>query len=266
MRGGGHPGHGGVRDQAALARAVLARALDAGTPAAWVTADEVYGADPGLRADLERRQMGYVLAVAASHRVATAAGTCPAGQLVARLPRQAWQRCSAGAGVKGHRYYDWAWAGIDPGRPGHRHLLIRRNRRTRELAFYRCYSPRPVPLAILVTVAGIRWTTEENFQAGKGLTGLDEHQVRRWTSWYRWTTLAMLALAFLSVTAAAEHASSPPPADQIPLTRNEIAALFSTLIIDPAKDTRHRLRWSTWRRRHQHRAKTCHYQRQARQL
>ena len=74
--------------------------------------------------------------------------------------------------------------------------------RTRELAFYRCYSPRPVPLAILVKVAGIRWTTEENFQAGKGLAGLDEHQVRRWDSWYRWTTLAMLALAFLSITAA----------------------------------------------------------------
>ena len=188
---------------------MLARALDAGTPAAWVTADEVYGADPGLRADLERRQMGYVLAVAASHRVATAAGTCPAGQLAARLPRQAWQRCSAGAGVKGHRYYDWAWAGIDPGRPGHRHLLIRRNRRTRELAFYRCYGPRPVPLAILVKVAGIRWTTEENFQAGKGLAGLDDHQVRRWDSWYRWTTLAMLALAFLFVTAAADARQLP---------------------------------------------------------
>jgi hypothetical protein len=61
------------------------------------------------------------------------------------------------------------------------------------------------------------------------------------------------------------QASSPPAADQIPLTRNEIAALFSTLIIEPARETRHRLRWSTWRRRHQHRAKTCHYQRQARQ-
>jgi hypothetical protein len=117
----------------------------------------------------------------------------------------------------------------------------------------------------LAKVAGTRWTTEENFQAGKGLTGLDEHQVRRWASWYRWTTLAMLALAFLSIAAATEHASSPPPADQIPLTRNEIAALFSTLIIDPVKDPRHRLRWSTWRRRRQHRAKTCHYQRQARQ-
>ena len=85
------------------------------------------------------------------------------------------------------------------------------------------------------------------------------------TSWYRWTTLAMLALAFLAITAATEYASSPPADDQIPLTRNEIAALFSTLIIDPVTDTRHRLRWSTWRRRHQRRAKTCHYQRQARQ-
>ena len=79
----------------------------------------------------------------------------------------------------------------------------------------------------------MRWTTEENFQASKGLTGLDEHQVRRWDSWYRWTTLAMLALAFLTITAATEHAHCPPPDDQIPLTRNEIAALFSTLIIEP---------------------------------
>jgi SRSO17 transposase len=247
-----------------LARRMIARALDAGAPAAWVTGDEVYGADPGLRADLEGRQLGYVLAVAVSHQVTTAAGTCPVRKLAAGLPRRAWQRYSAGEGAKGHRYYDWAWAGIDPGRPGHRWLLIRRNRRTRELAFYRCYSPRHVPLPVLVKIAGIRWTTEENFQAGKGLAGLDEHQVRRWDSWYRWTTMAMLALAFLTIAATTEHAT-PPPADQIPITRNEIAALFSTLNIDPVKDTRHRLRWSAWRRRQQHRARTCHYQRQARQ-
>jgi len=248
-----------------LARRMIGRALQAGVPAAWVTGDEVYGADPGLRADLEERRIGYVLAVAATHRVATGAGIRQARQLAACLPRRAWQRYSAGDGAKGYRYYDWAWAAIDPGRPGHRWLLIRRSRRTGELAFYRCYSPRRVPLPTLVKVAGIRWTTEENFQAGKGLTGLDEHQVRRWDSWYRWTTLAMLALAFLTIAAATEHTSCPPPQDQIPVTRNEIAALFSALIINPVKDARHRLRWSAWRRSHQHRAKTCHYQRQARQ-
>ncbi|MBV9381671.1 MAG: hypothetical protein JO242_13505 [Streptosporangiaceae bacterium] len=74
----------------------------------------------------------------------------------------------------------------------------------------------------------------------------------------------MLALAFLTIAAATDHAS-PPPDDQIPLTRNEIAVLFAALIIDPANGTRHRLLWSAWRRRHQRRAKTCHCQRQARQ-
>ena len=263
-RAAGIPDGTAFATKPALARVMIGRALDAGTPAGWVTADEVYGADPCLRADLERRQMSYVLAVASTHPVTTGAGTGPAGTIAGGLPRRAWQRYSAGRGAKGHRWYDWAWAGIDAGRPGCRWLLIRRSRRTGELGFYRCYSPRPVPLATLVKIAGLRWTTEENFQASKGLTGLDEHQVRRWTSWYRWTTLAMLATAFLTIAAATEHARRPAPADQIPLTRNEIAGLFSTLI-QPASARGHRLRWSTWRRRHQRRAKTCHYQRQATQ-
>ena len=151
-----------------LARRMIARALDAGIPAAWVTGDEVYGADPGLRADLERRQSGYVLAVAASHQVSTAAGSCQVRTIAHRLPRRAWQRYSAGQGAKGHRYYDWAQAAIDPGKPGHRWLLIRRNRHTGELAFYRCHSPRHVPLPTLARIAGTRWTTEENFQAWQG--------------------------------------------------------------------------------------------------
>jgi SRSO17 transposase len=245
-----------------LALRMIGRALDAGTPAGWVTGDEVYGADPGLRAGLEERQASYVLAVAKSHPVTTAAGAWRADALARKLPPRAWQRLSAGPGAKGHRWYDWAWAVIDPGLRGHRHLLIRRHRRTRELAYYRCYSPRHVPLAVLVRVAGRRWTVEEDFQAGKGLAALDEHQVRRWTSWYRWVTLAMLGCAFLTIAAAAEHAQ-PPPAGLIPLTRNEIARLAATLTIQAARDTRNQLRWSLWRRQHQRTAQTCHYQRQA---
>jgi len=74
----------------------------------------------------------------------------------------------------------------------------------------------------------------------------------------------MAALAFLTVTAAAEHASQQPPG-QIPLTRNEIARLFTTQANQPDRSPRHLLHWSAWRRRHQHRAKTSHYQRQARE-
>jgi SRSO17 transposase len=250
----------------ALARRMIARALDAGLQAAWVAGDEVYGADPGLRASLELRQVGYVLAVARSHQVTAGLRAVRADKIAAGLPRSAWQRHSAGAGAKGHRYYDWAWVSIEPRLPGHRWLLIRRSLRTGELAFYRCYTPRAASLAALIRVAGRRWTTEENFQAGKGLAGLDEHQVRRWTSWYRWTTLAMLAAAFLTIAAITEHARHPAPDGQITLTRNEIAWLLSALINRPAPGRPHRLAWSAWRRRHQYRAKTCHYQRQAREL
>jgi SRSO17 transposase len=43
---------------------MLIRALDAGLPAAWVTADEAYGKDTKFRLGLQQRRVGYVLAVA----------------------------------------------------------------------------------------------------------------------------------------------------------------------------------------------------------
>jgi hypothetical protein len=72
----------------------------------------------------------------------------------------------------------------------------------------------------------------------------------------------MLALAFLTIAALIEHAQPPPPG-MIPLTRNEIARLGTTLTIQPARDSRYRVRWSVWRRRHQHIARAGHYQHQA---
>jgi SRSO17 transposase len=253
----------------ALATGMLTRALRAGVPARWVTGDEVYGADPGLRAECERNRIGYVLAIGCDRRIPTDAGPVRADELAAGLPRHAWQRLSAGAGAKGQRYYEWAW--IDHTDRAHRDdplatacwsLLIRRHRDTGELAFYRCYSPQPVPLRELVRVAGRRWTIEEVFQAGKGLAGMDEHQVRQWTSWLRWTLLAMIAHALLAVLAAKEHSDHPAPADMIALTCAEMRRLFNNLVVEPARTLACPLRWSTWRRRHQHRARTSHYQRQ----
>jgi SRSO17 transposase len=43
------------RTKPQLARVMLQRALDAGVPASWVTADEAYGGDPALRRFLEDR-------------------------------------------------------------------------------------------------------------------------------------------------------------------------------------------------------------------
>ncbi len=169
-----------------LAGEMITGALDAGITASWVTGDEAYGQDPRLRAALEARGVGYVMAVACSMRVMINHGrTAVRADIIAgRLPPPtAWQRHSAGNGAKGPRYYDWAW--IHTGTGGHRHLLIRRNRTTGELAFYLCWSPTEISLSELVRVAGIRWSVEECFQAAKGQVGLDHYQVRHWTSWHR---------------------------------------------------------------------------------
>jgi SRSO17 transposase len=242
-RAAGVPADIGFATKPALARAMIARALDAGTPASWVAGDEVYGNDPQLCADLHERGIGYVLAVARDHQVRTGIGKRRAVDLAVRLPTEVWQRRSAGSGAKGHRLYDWALVDIDePDTPGCHWLLIRRSLRTGELAFHRAHGPTPVPLAALVRVAGRRWTVEESFQTGKGLAGLDQHQVRRWTSWHRWTVLAMLAHVFLAVMATAERAQSPP--GLIPLTRGEIRHLFTSLRPHRGHDPRHLLRWS----------------------
>jgi SRSO17 transposase len=79
----------------------------------------------------------------------------------------------------------------------------------------------------LVRVAGRRWAIEEAFQASKAWPGLDERQVRRWTSWRRWTLIAMTAQALLAVIAAAvdAHADRPALPDLIALTCLEIRRL-----------------------------------------
>ncbi|MFI5886467.1 IS701 family transposase [Streptomyces sp. NPDC051554] len=251
-----------------LASEMIAAALDAGITAPWVTGDEAYGQDPQLRAALEARGTGYVLAVACSMRVRINHGRTAvrADTVAARLPATAWQRHSAGNGAKGPRYYDWAW--IHTGADSHHHLLIRRSRTTGELAFYLCWSPTEVPLSELVRVAGARWSIEECFQAAKGQVGLDHYQVRHWTSWHRHITLAMLALAFL--TALAADAAPKPPADTrhfvrsrdpITLTVPEIRHLLVAVFTPPAITAARLLHWSTWRRRHQATARRSHYQR-----
>uniref|UniRef100_A8LVS2 Transposase IS4 family protein n=1 Tax=Salinispora arenicola (strain CNS-205) TaxID=391037 RepID=A8LVS2_SALAI len=247
----------------ALARQMIAAALDAGVPAGWVTGDEVYGADPGLRDDLEDRGIGYVLAVGCDRRVHVNDGRTlvRVDHLAERIPTAEWQLHSCGPGAKGPRDYLWAWI-ITATRPGeHQWLLIRRNRSTGELAFYLCWSPRPVPLHTLVTVAGSRWSIEELFQTGKGQVGLDHYQVRGWTGWHRFLTLAMLALAVLTILAATTAQQTDADPEIIALTVAEIRRLLNALVLALPLPAAHTLHWSIWRRTSQARARRSHYQR-----
>jgi SRSO17 transposase len=200
-----------------LAMRMLTRALDADVPAGWVTGDEVYGQHFRLRRMLEERETPYVLAVPVNQRViATVDGQVAelrADALATTLPPQAWRKISAGAGTKGPRLYHWARAPIRPLEDtGSYGLLVRRSLTDpTDLAYYLCYGPEHTPLRELVRVAGARWAIEETFQTAKGQVGLDQYQVRRYDSWYRHITLAMLAHAFLTVTTADTKRGRPTP-------------------------------------------------------
>jgi SRSO17 transposase len=202
------PDRVGFHTKPQLAQQMLARAVDAGVPAGWVTADEVYGGDARLRAFLEQDDLAYVLAVKATQPLWAQAGQgpaeVPARELVAGLPARAWRRLSAGDGARGPRVYDWARIALTrPGWPGRGFWLLARRRLTDgELAFYVCFGPAPTTLAELVRIAGIRWAVEECFQAAKDQVGLDHYQVRRWDAWYRHVTLVLVALAFLAAVRA----------------------------------------------------------------
>jgi SRSO17 transposase len=191
-----------------LALALLTRALDAGVPAGWVAADEIYGQHAGLRLALEERGMPYVLAVPVNqYTIATLDGRIAQARVdavSAAVPESDWQRLSAGAGAKGPRIYDWMRVPIRPlSEPGRYWLLVRRSLTDGELAHYLCFCLPEASLADLVAVAGRRWAIEESFQTAKGEVGLDHYQVRRYDAWYRHITLACFAHAYLTVTRAA---------------------------------------------------------------
>ena len=69
-----------------LATMLIARAVPPRFPAAWVAGDEVYGADPRLRAAIRGHGLGYVMAISANRRVPTQAGPIRVDALPALIP------------------------------------------------------------------------------------------------------------------------------------------------------------------------------------
>jgi SRSO17 transposase len=209
-----------------LACQMLARAFAAGLPAKWVTGDSVYGGDRHLRLWLEGRPQPYVLAVSGQEYVWWGAQQRQVKTILASLSPEGWTRLSAGDGAKGPRWYDWRWLPLAaPLAPGWRRwLLVRRRLSTpMELTAYVVFAPQATTLPEVVGVAGSRWTIESGFEEAKGEVGLDQYEVRSWTAWYRHITLAMWALALLTVMRAGTIAvealkkSLPPPQTASPL-------------------------------------------------
>ena len=209
-----------------LAQRMMARAIAAGVPFAWVVGDAVYGSDRCLRRFLEQHERPFVLAVRSNEKLwsvlAGRLGQQTAADLAAALPDAAWHRLSAGAGAKGERLYDWARVRLARRQapPWDHWLLIRRSHsKPEKCAYYAVFAPAETPLAALARVAGRRWTIEECFEAGKQEVGLGDYEIRSWQGWYRHITLALLALAFLAaLRAKLNRATAVPDKGRAPIS------------------------------------------------
>jgi SRSO17 transposase len=278
------------RTKPELAWAMLEHAWTLGIPGRSVTADTVHGQDPLLRARLDGivPDSHYVLAVPAPTPVwmerppATSASTGAvrmtrtwtahtAATAATTLAATAWRRITVAAGAKGPRIYDWAAVRVAVGERGwpgpERWLLVPRSvGDPGERANYLSNAPPETPLGTLARVAGARWPIEQGFEESKGEAGLDHYEVRRWDSWHRHITLALLAHAFLAELRRQSLGGSPTreldlDAPLVPLGVPEARRPPEGALPLPARSAAARQAWSLWRRHHQAIARRCHYRR-----
>jgi SRSO17 transposase len=214
-----------------LALQMLRHAWKSGVTMSWITGDEVYGDDPALREGIAAAEHRYVLAVASNTPVWTdwpavvhppteaprrggrprtrtrlaenAPHASTVGDVAAHWPSSQWHRLAVHHGEKGPIAYDWACARVIESRgrlPAEEvWLLVRRSvSNPSELAYYLSNGDETTSLATLVHVASSRYTIEQCFEEAKDDVGLDHYEVRTWSSWHRYITLAMMALAWLA--------------------------------------------------------------------
>jgi SRSO17 transposase len=196
-----------------IARKMIARAITAKVPFAFVAADSVYGTGD-IETMLRKAGRGYVLGVASNHvfyawgKKLFAGGT--AADIAQSLPKSAWRRLSSGEGTKGPRLHDWAYlelADLDAGEysdtltgPWTRGLLIRRSiADPADLAFFSTWCPKGTTMAKLVAIEGHRWAIEDSFETAKNEFGLDHNETRSWHGWHRHVSLVMLAFAMMAI-------------------------------------------------------------------
>jgi SRSO17 transposase len=223
MAGAHVPPDTGFATKPTLALAMIDRAINAGVPFAWVTADSVYGTG-AVEMALRHAGKGYVLGVSATSQFNSwgakppVAGT--ATEIASTLDPSAWQRLSAGAGAQGERLFDWAYlelADLEAAEYNEnlsglwtRGLLIRRNIADGELAFFATWCPAGTPVAVLVTVEGQRWAIEDSFETAKNELGLDHNETRSWHGWHRHVSLVILAFAMMAAIRRQANTPAPP--------------------------------------------------------
>ena len=281
------PARTGFATKPRLALAMIARAIAANAPFAWVAADTVYGVGE-IETALRRAGKGYVLGVPGNHLFRSWGKRPPIAGMASEIARaidpSSWKRLSAGEGTKGARLHDWAYceladldaAEYDDQRTGlwTRGLLIRRNIADGDMAFFSTWCPYGTSIETLVKVEGHRWAIEDSFETAKNELGLDHNET---------PLMARLASSRLARHARLRHdgrnpsscechaaPKNEPPKDDVndrkassPLIRwsvqeiRRIAIRLAQRRINPANV----IAWSLWRRAHQADARKAHIKR-----
>ena len=245
---------------------MLARAFEAGVPAAWVTGDEVYGSDGGLRRWLEEQKRPYVLAVRANQYAWVGFRESTVAALAKSLPKRAWHKVTIAAGSKGLRRYAWAWVPINHalGPQWRRWLLVRKSLdQRRGVGVLPGGWPGPHDADPTGQDGGDSVVDRGRFRGGQA-----GGRVGR----LRGAELDRMAPAHHAVAASPRgpghgaevgRRASPKKSSEDPelirLSSPEIRRLLVRLLWSRLPDAEGVLDWSKWRRVHQAHARRCHY-------
>jgi hypothetical protein len=265
----------GFRTKPQLAQGMLERALEAKIPVAWVTGDEVYGGDGRLLRWLEERDVPHVLAVKRSQALwSMRLRQERAAKLAGQLPAGAWRQLSAGTGPRAH--------GSMPG-PG-----CRSGRCGSQAGGTGCWCAAALPMGSWHSTCamgqpGRPWPSWSRWRVRAGWWNAASSRPRVRPDWTTFRSAATTPGIGTSPwrcwpTPSWRSCASPPArqwptqgapdraevAELLPLTVAEIRRLLAALVWRLADDPGVVLAWSGWRRRHQARARRCHWRRRQR--